>query len=185
ILPGDRIVVNKLAYGLRVPFTHTWLARWDDPSAGEIVIFASPKDGTRLVKRVIAGPGDTIELRNNLLVINGVAQAYSPLTASSLETVSERFKAGRAFATEQLAGHSHAVESIPQIANAMRDFGPVTLPADQYFMMGDSRDNSVDSRYFGFVPVETVVGRSSAVAISLDRERWFVPRWGRWGMGLR
>src|SRR6187200_2349564 len=97
ILPGDRILVNKLAYGLRVPFTHTWLARWDDPSAGEIVIFASPKDGTRLVKRVIAGPGDTIELRNNVLVINGVAQAYSPLTESSLETLSERFKAGRAF----------------------------------------------------------------------------------------
>jgi signal peptidase I len=79
--------------------------------------------------------------------------------------VSERFRAGRAFATEQLAGHSHAVESIPQIANAMRNFGPVTVPADQYFMMGDSRDNSQDSRYFGFVPVETVVGRSSAVAI--------------------
>src|SRR5262245_5791433 len=62
ILPGDRIFVNKLAYGLRLPFTRTWLARWGDPAPGDVVVLLSPKDGTRLVKRVIAGPGDTIAM---------------------------------------------------------------------------------------------------------------------------
>ena len=79
--------MNKLAYGLRVPLTHTWLTRWNEPLAGEIVVFASPKDGTRLVKRIIAGPGDTVELRNNVVLINSVAQVYSPLAESTLETV--------------------------------------------------------------------------------------------------
>src|SRR5437667_10162124 len=60
ILPGDRILVNKLAYGLRVPFTHSWVAQWSDPGSGEIVVLNSPKDGVRLVKRLIAGPGDTV-----------------------------------------------------------------------------------------------------------------------------
>ena len=72
ILEGDRIYVNKLSFGLRLPFTMTWLARWDEPRRGDIATFASPADGIRLVKRIIGVPGDTVELRNNMLVINGV-----------------------------------------------------------------------------------------------------------------
>jgi signal peptidase I len=185
ILPGDRIFVNKLAYGLRVPFTHSWMAQWGGPQAGDIVVLDSPKDGTRLVKRVAAGPGDTVELRNNVLVINGVARGYSPLPESSLETVPGRLRTGRIFATERLGTGSHAIEATPAISRAMRTFPPRTVPAGQYFVMGDNRDNSADSRYFGFVKREQIVGRSSAVAVSVDPENWYLPRFGRWFMGLR
>jgi signal peptidase I len=183
ILPGDRIVVNKLAYGLRVPFTHAWVAQWDDPTPGEIVVLNSPKDGQRLVKRVIAGPGDTVELRNDALIINGSPVGYAPLGAQSLDTVPASAQKGRVFARENLSGHAHAVAGIPSVP-AMRNFGPVTVPAGDYFVMGDNRDNSADSRYFGFVERRLIVGRSSAVAISVDPDRYYVPRLGRWFKGL-
>lgn len=76
ILEGDRIWVNKLAYGLRIPFTTTWIARWDEPDRGEIVTFASPQGGARLVKRIIGLPGDRIALAGNRVIINGVAADY-------------------------------------------------------------------------------------------------------------
>ena len=79
ILVGDRILVNKLAYDLKVPFTTWHLAEWSNPRRGDIVVFYSPHDGTRLVKRVVGLPGDTVELRNEQLVINGNPVAYSPL----------------------------------------------------------------------------------------------------------
>ncbi len=184
ILVGDRIFVNKLAYGLRVPFTHSWIARWSEPRAGDIVVLNSPKDGTRLVKRLIAGPGDTISLRNNLLTINGQAQAYTALNESSLEAIPQDIRQGRQFASEYLPHHPHIVAAIPAIASAKRDFGPVTVPDKEFFVMGDNRDNSADSRYFGFVNRELIVGRSSAVAISVDPKRYYLPRFGRWFMGL-
>lgn len=185
ILCGDRIFVNKLAYGLRVPFTHSWIAQWSDPTSGDIVVLNSPKDGVRLVKRLIAGPGDTIALRNNVLILNGQAQVYSTLGESSLETVPQDVRQGRQFASEHLRGHTHAVGAMPAISNARRDFGPVTVPAGEYFVMGDNRDNSADSRYFGFVKREMIVGRSSAVAISVDPRNYYLPRLGRWFKALR
>ena len=136
ILPGDRIFVNKLAYGLRVPFTHSWMVRWSGPQTGDIVVLDSPRDGTRLVKRVIAGPGDTVELRNNVLVINGQASSYSSLPESNLDTVPARLRTGRIFATERLGIGSHAIEATPTIRGAMRSFPPITVPAGQYFVMG-------------------------------------------------
>src|SRR5258705_9509427 len=87
ILPGDRIFVNKLAYGLRLPFTRTWLARWSDPSPGDVVVLFSPKGGTRLVKRAIAGPGHTISLSNNALAINGKPAGYTGLSAVDLAAI--------------------------------------------------------------------------------------------------
>jgi signal peptidase I len=184
ILCGDRILVNKLAFGLRVPFTHTWLAQWSDPAPGEIVVLNSPKDGTRLVKRVVAGPGDTVALRHNTLFLNGQEQAYSLFPDSKLREIPDDVRAGRQFASEHLRGHTHAVAAIPSIPTAMRDFGPVIVPQGQYFVMGDNRDNSADSRYFGFVKRELIVGRSSAVAISVDPKYCYLPRFGRWFSGL-
>jgi signal peptidase I len=176
ILPGDRICANKLAYGLRVPFTYTWIARWGNPSPGEIVIVHSPKDDVRLVKRLIAGPGDIVEMRNNRLVVNGAALPYGELSAGVLEYFTER--EGRAFAEETLNGRGHAVMATRGIP-APRTFGAIKIPADKYFVMGDNRDQSGDSRIFGLVSREKIVGRSSAVAISLDPKRWYLPRWGR------
>lgn len=184
ILEGDRIFVNKLAYDLRIPFTNWRVASWDDPARGEVVIFPSPKDGVRLVKRIIGLPGDTVELRDNVLFINGALSDYAPIEPATLAQVPEAERAGRVFATERMAGGpSHAVASIPAIP-AQRTFLPVTVPPGHYLAMGDNRDQSADSRYFGFVPRESIVGRSSRVVISLDYSRWYLPRWSRTGRSL-
>src|SRR5579864_9537861 len=84
ILEGDRVVVNKLAYDLKVPFTTWHLAEWNNPHRGEIVVFFSPKDGTRLVKRVIGQPGDTIQLRQDRLIINGEPVQYQSIAQELL-----------------------------------------------------------------------------------------------------
>lgn len=163
IIEGDRIFVNKLAYGLKVPFTTMHLARWGTPARGEVVIFFSPDEGIRMVKRVVGLPGDTVQMIDNRLYINGNAVDYS---------VAE----GRII--EKLGNTSHVVESTPQIS-AMRSFGPVTVPAGEYFVMGDNRDNSRDSRYMGTIKIDQIVGRSSRVIISLDYDHYYLPRSGR------
>src|SRR5436190_3415308 len=79
ILEGDRVFINKLAYDLKVPFTTWHIAEWSQPQRGDVVVFFSPKDGQRLVKRVVALPGDTVELRDDVLLINGEPSNYGPL----------------------------------------------------------------------------------------------------------
>jgi signal peptidase I len=183
ILVGDRIFVNRLAYGLRVPFTHAWLVRWDSPDRGEVVIFASPTDGTRLVKRIIGLPGDTIELKNNALAINGTPVNYGTLDQDTIDQIDTLRQPALRFAAEQLGAHNHAVMATPAIP-AQRAFDPITVPAGCYFVMGDNRDNSRDSRSFGFVPEDTIVGRSSAVVLSVDKSRWYAPRLSRFFHGI-
>jgi signal peptidase I len=178
ILVGDRVLVNKLAYDLKVPFTTWHIAEWSNPQRGDIVVFFSPKDGTRLVKRVIGLPGDTIELRNARLFINGQPVDYSTLEPEASKQLAEPERSHSLFATEQLPVHPHAVMSITGVP-AMRTFGPVHISADQYFMMGDNRDNSFDSRYFGTVDRSQIVGRTSSVVLSLDKSNYWLPRWGR------
>ncbi len=178
ILEGDRVYVNKLAYDLKVPFTTWHLAEWGQPVRGDVVVFYSPHDGKRLVKRVIGKPGDTIELRNNTLVLNGQPVEYTPIRESFLNDLESSERERQVFATEQLPGHSHAVAAIPQVP-ARRDFGPIVVPEGHYFMMGDNRDNSFDSRYWGPVERKQIVGRATSVVLSFDREHYWLPRWGR------
>src|SRR5436190_20401050 len=150
ILEGDRVYVNKLAYDLKVPFTTWHIAEWGNPRRGEIVVFYSPYNGQRLVKRVIGLPGDTLELRNEALILNGQTVQYGPIAEELLRDVSPRDRASHIFATEQLPGRTHSVAAWPEV-KAVRDFGPLTVPQGQYFMMGDNRDDSFDSRYWGTV----------------------------------
>src|SRR3954468_13025673 len=84
ILCGDVVFINKLAYDLRVPFTFARVAHWAEPARGDVVVCFSPEDGTRLVKRVVGTPGDTIELRGDVLFLNGVRQTYAPLAADAV-----------------------------------------------------------------------------------------------------
>jgi signal peptidase I len=178
ILEGDRILVNKLAYDFKVPFTTWRLVEWGQPKRGDIVVFFSPHDGQRLVKRVIGLPGDTIELRNNALIINGQPVEYQPIAGELLRDIPSAQRTGRVFATEQLPGQTHAVGG-NSAAPAMRSFAPTLVPEGQYFMLGDNRDDSFDSRYWGTVARKQIVGRAAAVVISLARENHWLPRWGR------
>jgi signal peptidase I len=175
ILEGDRVYVNKLAYDLKIPFTTVHLAEWDNPHRGDIVVFYSPHDGERLVKRVVGVPGDVIELRENNMLLNGEAVHYSPIKPELVRDVSGVDADALRFAEEDLPNHAHAVATWPAVA-AKRNFGPVTVPEGNYFMMGDNRDNSFDSRYFGFVERKRIVGQATRVVISLDRARYWKPR---------
>jgi signal peptidase I len=174
ILEGDLVLVNKLAYDLKVPFTLWRLAAWDDPARGDIVVFFSPYDGKRLVKRVIAWPGDTLEMRDNTLLLNGRAMDYEAL---DVEPFSKEIHedAQAVIARERAAQGPHLVMALPS-RGARRSFPPVTVPTGKYFVMGDSRDNSFDSRYFGFVERKQIVGRSKRVLLSFDKNHYYVPR---------
>jgi signal peptidase I len=178
IQEGDRVVVNKLAYDLKVPFTTINIVKWDDPERGDIVVLFSPVDGTRLVKRVVAIPGDKVEMRDNQLFVNGRIAKQSPIGMGSTEDAGPV-----SILDEDLYGHNHKVMLTPEIP-AVRSFGPVTVPEGNYFVLGDNRDNSNDSRFIGFIERRRIVGKAVAVAFSLDRSHYFVPRMDRFFEGL-
>ncbi len=184
ILEGDRVYVNKLAYDLKVPFTTRHIAEWGNPRRGDIVVFFSPYDGQRLVKRVVGLPGDTLELRRNALILNGRPVAYKPIAEELLRDVSPADRASHVFAAEDLPEQPHVVAGFPAV-NARRDFGPIRVPDGQYFMMGDNRDDSFDSRYYGPVERKRILGRATAVALSFDRQNYWKPRWDRFFASLK
>lgn len=183
ILEGDRIFVNKLAYDLKVPFTTLHLAEWSNPQRGDIVVFYSPKDGTRLVKRTVGLPGDVVELHHDRLIINGSPVDYKPIADELLHDVAPMDRASSEYATEELPGKAHSVAAIPGV-HAMRNFGPYHVPVGCYFMMGDNRDDSFDSRYFGAVKRNRIVGQATAVIASLDARHYWKPRWDRFFSSL-
>jgi len=170
---GDRVVVNKLAYDLKIPFTMIEVVKWGDPKRGDIVVLFSPQDGVRLVKRVVAVPGDRIEMRENQLFVNGRAASWKAI--GSAEDTPE----GTSFLFEEtLDGRTHQVMFIPS-KPARRWIEPLVVPEGRYYVMGDNRDNSSDSRFIGLIERRRIVGKALAVAFSLDRAHWFVPRLGR------
>jgi signal peptidase I len=178
ILEGDLIFVNKLAYDLRIPLTFHRIAKWSDPKRGDIVVCFSPDDGVRLVKRVIALPGDTVSMTNNILYINGERQEYSQIDEKFTHYLSKKVKQTSNMAMEDLDGHSHAVMSFPRY-NAARTFPEITIPENSYFVMGDNRDNSKDSRMFGFVDRGKIIGQAKGVITSFNIKDKYQPRFGR------
>ena len=176
VVEGDRVLTEKMAYDLRVPFTGLVLWHRADPQRGDIVTLYSPEDGERLLKRVIGVPGDVVGMHDDVLYINGTAQADLPPVAGEGAELPD---AGLyVFKQEDLAGHRHAVMFDPS-RPAIRDFGPVVVPAGEYFVMGDNRDDSKDSRYIGFIRERAISGRAFAVWYSLDPSRHYLPRLGR------
>ncbi|REL27480.1 signal peptidase I [Thalassotalea euphylliae] len=177
IVEGDRIFINKMAYDLRVPFTHISLMKTGEPAYGDIVIFDSKAADERLVKRVIGLPGDTVAMQDNLVFINGHASSYQRV--ESPENV-----VGVNDYIEQVASPSEPnnkkyVVRTSQHKQPFDSFNTVTVPKDHYLVLGDNRDNSADSRFIGFVPREEIVGKSQHVAFSLNYDNYYLPRLDR------
>lgn len=168
IVEGDRLFVNKMAYDLRVPFTHISLYKVSDPVRGDIVIFDSKVSDKRLVKRVVGVPGDTVELKDNQLMINGEQLDYQT-TGSTGATIDK---------LENLLGVEHYIR-VSKEASALSGFQPVKVPNNYYLVLGDNRDNSADSRVIGFVPRHEIVGRSKSVVLSFNYENFYIPRKNR------
>jgi signal peptidase I len=182
LLEGDVVLVNRLAYDLKLPLTDIVLARLGEPRRSEVVTFSSPIDGTRLIKRLVAVPGDVVEMRNEVLLINGQVADYA-----EPQPVLEPTDAGGSIPalrlTEKLGDAQRRVQWL-QGVNARSSFGPLTVPADSYLMLGDNRDNSADSRYIGFVPRRLLIGHAHRVLLSADIKGNWAPRFGRFWQRL-
>jgi len=181
LLEGDVVFVNRMAFDLKIPLTDIAVARLGEPERGDVVTFASPVDGTRLIKRVLALPGDVIEMRDDRLTINGVEATYTDVESLRERAGGQQVAALRL--VEHVAGARQRVQVLPQVP-ALRSFGPLHIPADQYLMLGDNRDDSRDSRYIGLVPREKLIGRAVRVLVSSDYLGNWMPRFERFGMTL-
>lgn len=174
---GDRIFVNKLAYDLRVPFSGSYLpftntrvpyiklATLGEPKRGDIVVFVYPEDQrTDYVKRLVGLPGDRVEVRNDQLYINEKLMGRVPVSQDELPPGAEHDADSQLY-KETIDDVTHFVFEKNQPSDS---YGPTIVPDDMYFMMGDNRDNSSDSRSWGFVPAENLRGRALRVVLSFD-----------------
>ncbi len=154
---GDYLLVNKFIYGIRNPFTNKVWVPVSQPQRGDVVVFIYPKDpSVDYIKRVIGLPGDTVQIREKKVFING--QEYRTPQAVFKDPITYR-----------------------GMGDPRRDFfGPVTVPPGQYFVMGDNRDHSYDSRFWGFVRADQLKGKAMVIYFSIDWER-LRPRLGRIG----
>lgn len=175
LVDGDKVWINKLAYDVKVPFTDISLAKVSDPARGDIVIIDSAQARKRLVKRIVGVPGDQVEIQNNALIINGVPVNYEVVSRDT----------GAMIIEESLPGRNHQVRLSQYLMNSSgRSYGPVVVPEAQYFVLGDNRNNSADSRSYSFIPREEIIGRSNSVVFSLDSENYYMPRGSRFMEGL-
>ena len=176
ILEGDRVVVNKVAYDLKLPFTNWQLAEWDSPSRGEIVTFYSPADEKLLIKRVIGLPGDVISMHNNQLYINNQGATYHRLDDDIVNQLNYYQRSMHNFSVEKHHGLEHPIMTKPSPANNRNSFAALVIPDDMYMMLGDNRDNSKDSRKIGLISRDRITGRAHTVAFSVNYEAYYMPR---------
>jgi len=182
LLVGDFLFVNKALYGAEVPIVHARLPAFRDPVRGDIVVFDSRTQlGVKVVKRLVGMPGDTLEMRSGVLYRDGKVQDESYIVrVDSLGDTTDG---------EMRWQLSYLLPDVDREAyRPSRDnWGPLLVPVGQYFVMGDNRDNSYDSRYWGFVDRRVIRGRPLFVYYSFDRDSWralpFLTaiRWGRLG----
>ena len=153
LLVGDFLLVNKFIYGSKIPFTDYRLPKVRQPKRGDIIVFRHPSEGKDFIKRCIGLPGDTVEMRNDVIYVNGKA-------------LNESYKTLRGF------------------GGPSSNYGPVTVPQDNLFMMGDNRHNSYDSRSWGPLPLQYVKGKAMVMYFSWDKHK-HLPRWTRIGRLIR
>ncbi|GAW95478.1 MULTISPECIES: signal peptidase I [Colwellia] len=169
---GDRIVVSKMAYDLRLPFTDIILLALNTPQRGEIVVFESKAAALRLIKRIVGLPGDVVAMNNEVIEINGLALSYSPSSKSTWSADSTSVTV----TIEKLANIKHQINIYNTASNRLSNFGPITVPAGHYLVLGDNRRHSADSRVYGFVPHQELRGKATAIAFSVDYNNFYLPR---------
>lgn len=170
---GDFILVNKFAYGLRLPVVGTKVVPISDPDRGDVMVFVPPHDERYFIKRVIGLPGDYIRMQDNQLWVNN-----EPYEQEFVSIVSEKMTAATQLNLETTGTVTHEIHTRDPAGRYGRGFEYV-VPDGHYFMMGDNRDNSLDSRSWGPVPESNIVGR--AVAIWMHWENWGLPNFSRVG----
>lgn len=181
LLAGDFILVNKFSYGIRLPVLNTKIISLGEPARGDVVVFRYPKDpSTDYIKRVIGVPGDRIAYYNKQLIINGepVIQTGVGLYDGAGAGVS---MSGIQVRSEQLLNVKHNILIDPDRGTVEGEF---QVPQGQYFVMGDNRDNSNDSRYWGFVPEENLIGKAFMIWMNWDSTAGGVT-WGRIGNDIQ
>lgn len=186
ILIGDRVIVDKLAYDLRLPLTLTRVAQWRNPQRSDIVTFESPKDGLLLIKRVIGIPGDIVSLKDNRLSVNGIAGEYEKLPVHSIQADLQMPFSHTDVFLEKLLGEERQIMLFrnPSKSTAA-SFQAITVPQGHYLMLGDNRDNSGDYRAIGLVPRSAIIGRAQTVAFSLNYDDYYLPREDRFLADLK
>lgn len=185
LLVGDHLFVNKFVYGPRIPFTDARIFTWKEPKRGEIIVFRYPENEDKdFIKRVIGVPGDKIQIIDGRLYINDqMVQLTEAVSGPDRGEGSSLFEYGRPrLFDEKLGTINHRVQYLrDQRGN---NFGPVLVPKDSVFVMGDNRDNSLDSRAWGFVKFNKILGRALIIYWSWDgADRWV--RWERIGKLIR
>jgi len=168
LLVGDFLFVNKALYGAEIPLIHTHLPAFREPRLGDIVVFDSQtEDGVKVVKRLVGIPGDTLQMKKAILYRNGVAQKEPYVEhVDSLEDPSDPMM--RQWQIKHLLPSVSRDTYQPTRDN----WGPLVVTPDSFFVMGDNRDNSYDSRYWGFVPRSVVRGRPLFIYYSFDHDSW-------------
>jgi signal peptidase I len=157
LLVGDHLLVNRMSYVVKVPFTDIVIFNVGSPKKGDVIVFRYPEDRTKdFIKRVVATEGDTVQIKEKVLYINGQRVADP---------------------------HAHFAEGrtlIPALLQPRDYFGPVTVPKDRFFCMGDNRDRSLDSRFWGFVDRKDLVGRALILYFSLNGQSDDILHYVRW-----
>ncbi len=160
LVVGDHILVNKFIYGVKIPFTDQIIIPVSNPDRGDVIVFKFPNDESKdFIKRVIGEPGDTVEIRDKKVYVNG-----------------DTF-------TEPYAVYRDPI-SFAEHSDPRDNYGPVTVPQGAYFVMGDNRDRSQDSRYWGFVKRKKIKGKAFMIYWSWDKSKYW-PRWNRIAKGIR